>query len=350
MAIEMATKQKTGMSVRWIWIAAIIIALVVGTVGGYFYGNYVGSQSLAKSPTQVRMGITPYSMYSAMIQNFQEVRDKWTAAETKYNVKFTWAWPEEDVTTFFYGGVDVIAVGALEAAEMKYNRDYETYVFGILNWNEDVFIVRGNSTYQSLNDLKGKKLAHFGWDSGAVKFAELLVKKDFNLNLTTDFEWVVAPPDVCVELLNNGDVEAALVYSTPWTYGVAHYGMRILYGPFTETWKALTGDRGLANEGLVTTKQMLDNHPEVAKAIIEGCSATRDFFIANTTRGYQYYHGSYSPEQKAAFNAIYPPDVYFPIPGPLTQGIIDSEFQSLTMAYELGLLDKQPTKDIFFTY
>jgi ABC-type nitrate/sulfonate/bicarbonate transport system substrate-binding protein len=309
----------------------------------------------ASIPVKVRMGITPWSALASMYQTYAEVRGMWAAAGTKYNVEFEWSWPEEDVANLFYGSVDVIAVGPLEAAELKYNRGFDTYDFGIIHWNEDALIVRGDSPYQNVTDLKGKKLAHFGWDSGAVKYAEVLWKQQYGIDFEKDFEWVVAAPDVCVELLNNKEVEAALVYGGPWTYGVVNYGMRILYGPYTKEYIKLTGHPGLSIESFVTEKTMLDKHPEVARAVNEAWTGTYNYFMQNlnSSTWSTYMDVSYglnTTEEQAKFREIYPPEQYFPAPGPLTQEIIDSEYLSLTWAFQNGLLDQQPQKDLFFTY
>ena len=306
----------------------------------------------ATQPVSVRMSPTPWSTFASLYDTFDEVKDIWEGIEAKYNVSFTWSWTEEDVSTFFYGGSDVVFVGPLEAAEIRFNRGLDVYVLSNTLWNEDALVVRGDATYTSVTDMVGQKLANFGFDSGAYKYAEVLWAHEYGIDASTDFEWIVPSPDVAVELTRTGDVEGAIVYGGPWAIGLADYGMKLLYGPYTEELKRLTGEYGAAIEAMVIRKDIVDAHPEVAKALVDGWIQLYEFMLQDPDYYYQKFlevsYGLTTQAQLDAFIEYQPFELHIVEAGPLTDGQIASDMQLLTWAYELGLLDQMPTEDLFY--
>jgi len=338
------------MNTKTVIALLVVIAAVLGVSLAFVIINQPVTP--AAPATVVRVAPTPWSTFASMYDTFDEVKNMWKGIEAKYNVSFSWTWTEEDVSTFFYGGSDVACIGPLEAAEIKFNRGLDVYVISNTLWNEDALVVNGDAPYTSVRDLVGKKLANFGYDSGAYKYAEVLWAHEYGIDAGTDFEWIVAPPDVCVELVRKGEVEGALVYGGPWAVGIADYGMKLLYGPYTEELKRLTGNYGAAIESLVVRKDLVVAHPEVAKALVDGWIQLYNFMAKDVDFYYRKFlevsYGLTTQAQQDAFIKIQPFEKHIVEAGPLTDGQINSDMQLLTWAFEHGILEKAPTEDLFY--
>jgi len=331
-------------------IAILVVVIVVLGISLVYVLVTPRAGGPTAAPTVVRMGISPWSSLSSMRKLYPEISDMWDSLETKYNIKWDWIITEEDASTLFYGGSDFAVLGPLETAEMVFNRGFQAYNFGNIVWNEDACVVRGDSPYQKVTDLLGKKLANFGYDSGAYKYAETLWAHEYGIDASEDFEWVVAPPDVCIELLNKGEVEAALVYGGPWAVGLHDYGMRLLYGPYTEEAKRLLGRPAAAIEGMMIRKDLADAHPEVPKAILEAWTNIYNFMAKDPIGIYDAFLGeSYglNPEQAATFRSIYPFEKHMAKPEPLTDAQIAADMQIIQWAYQHGIIENPPSDNIF---
>lgn len=69
-------------------------------------------------------------------------------------------------------------------------------------------VVPGESEAQTPADLKGKKVGHFGADSGTTMFIRLIVQEMYGFDVLDEYEMSQVGPAALVSLLKEGEVEA----------------------------------------------------------------------------------------------------------------------------------------------
>lgn len=69
-------------------------------------------------------------------------------------------------------------------------------------------VVPGGSEAKTPEDLKGKKVGHFGADSGTTSFIRLIVQEMYGFDVLREYEMSQVGPAALVQLLAQGEVEA----------------------------------------------------------------------------------------------------------------------------------------------
>lgn len=69
-------------------------------------------------------------------------------------------------------------------------------------------VVREDSDIQDPTDLVGRKIGHFGMDSGTTSFLRVLLQEGWGVDITEDVEFVEVGPAALGELLASGEVDA----------------------------------------------------------------------------------------------------------------------------------------------
>lgn len=103
-----------------------------------------------------------------------------------------------------------------------------TNFYPILNNNASI-IVKKDSPYQSPKDLVGKKVGHFGADSGTTSIMAALLDRDFEIDVFKDYKLVEAGPPALVELLGQGQVEAIFDFTPHTDRALTEADGRVLY-------------------------------------------------------------------------------------------------------------------------
>lgn len=124
-------------------------------------------------------------------------------------------------------------------------------------------VVPGSSTAQSVTDLKGKRVGHFGLESGTTTYLRQLVEKTDGFDLTREFDMQQAGPAALVPMLEAGGIEAMLNFEPHVSSAmVATKGRYLLQG--AEAYRA-------ANDGFspwlgifVASDDWLTDNPDLA--------------------------------------------------------------------------------------
>jgi ABC-type nitrate/sulfonate/bicarbonate transport system substrate-binding protein len=94
----------------------------------------------------------------------------------------------------------------------KVNLEDQSVAFLLpLYTNHGALLVRTDSPYQSIEDLRGKKIATLGQISGLYTSMQVLLRK-MGLDWERDFELVSGPAPAVIAALERGDVEAGLPF------------------------------------------------------------------------------------------------------------------------------------------
>lgn len=144
-------------------------------------------------------------------------------------------------------------------------------IFAPLLWNFVEVVVREDSPYQHLDELKGKKVGVPDRITSTFQSSKLVLKS-MGYDLEKDFEVVIVPPQPPAQLglLERKDVEALILNEPAVTQALAKGRRGIL--TFNDRWQELTGEPFLFL-GAAASQQWLDQNADaarrVARAIID---------------------------------------------------------------------------------
>ena len=122
-----------------------------------------------------------------------------------------------------------------------------------------------DSPAQSLEDLKGEKIALLPPVSGQYQDFKLLLAK-MGHSLENDFKPVTGPPPAIEAFLKRGEVAAAILFEPNATNLELAGGYRPLF-KLTDQWQEITGDP-LYMLGISANKQWISGHEEEAECVV----------------------------------------------------------------------------------
>ena len=147
--------------------------------------------------------------------------------EEKYNMKIvnTTTWDE---TAWFIGGhADIASLADYEMPPIAQNSGKEFIAFGQYNMMRNTIFVKADSPYQTIEDLKGKKIAVSGGGADAIMWRAMILKK-YGLDLKLgggDFKCNVQEFQAMPISLDKGDVDACvglIDYEIPYMVNGTH--------------------------------------------------------------------------------------------------------------------------------
>lgn len=137
-------------------------------------------------------------------------------------------------------------------------------IFAPQIWSGNAFIVRTNSPYKSLRDLKGKKIGNFSRVTGAYFFSAVIAKEQ-GLDIEKDFQSIPAATGALIALLERGEVEAINMFQPHVTKLVLTGRYRVLVD-FDKALNAIFGSPPLKT-GIATLKATAEKRPDLLKAV-----------------------------------------------------------------------------------
>lgn len=169
-------------------------------------------------------------------------------------------------------------------------------------WSGNSWLVKKDSPYKSLGDLKGKKIGNFARVTGAYFFSAVIAKEK-RLDIEKDFQSIPAETGALIALLERGEVEAINMFEPHTTRLVLSDRYRVLLDFDIELEKLFGAPPLKSSVGML--KETVEKQPGLVKAIrgayidaikmIKG-GQDKDFF---ETKAKEFFNLS-TPEQIAA--------------------------------------------------
>lgn len=135
-----------------------------------------------------------------------------------------------------------------------------------LQTEHGVLFVPEDSSAQSLEDLKGKKIALLPPVSGQFNDFQMLVAQ-MGMDLESDFETVTGPPPAIEAFLKRGEVDAAILFEPNATNLELGGGYRPLFA-LDAKWEEITGNP-LYMLGITANQEWFEGHAEEAACAVE---------------------------------------------------------------------------------
>jgi ABC-type nitrate/sulfonate/bicarbonate transport system substrate-binding protein len=209
--------------------------------------------------------------------------------EQKYNMKLktisTW-----DELAFFGGGhADIASTGDYEIPALMAESNEDLVVFGIYNLGRVPIFVKTDSPYQTIQDLKGKKIGVPGPLSSTMIWGVMLKATegvDFRVG-GGDFDLVVNDHMVNGELLRNGEIEAGVIIPEALVPEMRDGTVRLLYGA-GGTWEYYRDNfdpekkhKGVPGNIFLARKSWFEAHPDEVQFFLAMWQAGIEAWKAN---------------------------------------------------------------------
>jgi ABC-type nitrate/sulfonate/bicarbonate transport system substrate-binding protein len=131
-------------------------------------------------------------------------------------------------------------------------------------WSGNAWVVRKDSPYKTLADLKGKKIGNFSRVTGAFFFSAVIAK-EHGLDIEKDFQAIPAETGALIALLERGEVEAIDMFQPHVTKLIVSGKYRILLD-FDVELKRIFGSPPLKT-GMAVLRDTAEKQPALVKSI-----------------------------------------------------------------------------------
>ncbi len=147
------------------------------------------------------------------------------------------------------------------------SQGYKISTFYPIATQDATLVVRGDSPYQTAEDLKGKLVGHDGLESGTMTAAQILLKAFHNIDIEKDYSLQLTEEAALMRLLNRGDLEAIFLGQPEVLISETTYGTRSVWGPAGEEWTAKHGGH-ILNISMCAYEDWLVQHPDLARGVM----------------------------------------------------------------------------------
>jgi len=211
---------------------------------------------------------------------------------------------------------------------------------GLLSVN--ALYVLASSDYQTIEDLKGKRIGVWSFGSSTVQAFEALVAEKTGLQLRKDFQTTTAAPPALVGLLKDGKVDAVIDVS----------GLTIAMEAAPDTFRNIAQLNNLwieqSGNPLPLTSwwcyaDWYDSNKDVAAALLRGAEKSVGYWRDNTDAILKQYGGPANVDNQAKIDVV----SNWAQQGQVfqqstTQDFLDSTWKFLTLMQKHGFLDQVP--------
>ncbi|MBD1550748.1 ABC transporter substrate-binding protein [Pseudomonas typographi] len=277
---------------------------------------------------------------------WQTVIEKYLDPAYSEGLKLEWvvADPGKMQVQLAAGSLDVGVFGAVGLATLN-NKGYDISLFGPALNNHGRWLVKGDSPYQSPQDLKGKRLA--SQPETTETYQQARIASSLNgLDLKKDFQVIFGPPTANLALFDRGDVDGVIVLEPTATRMVANGAREI--ARVGDLWKHATGtqeDPFLV--GLAAQRKWLAANREVASRLASLFAAANQL-LHDRPEVLKDIHQAFGlGDTETAAIALLPqrlPSAYATRWDESVWRQIDKE---LEVAVSVGVLDKKPDQPIY---
>ncbi|MEO1197817.1 MAG: ABC transporter substrate-binding protein [Pseudomonadota bacterium] len=133
-------------------------------------------------------------------------------------------------------------------------------------------VVPGDSTYETPEDLIGRPVGHFGFDSGTTTFIRIIVNDIYGFDVTEEYEFAEVGPAALVPLLASGEVDAIFNFESFVSEAIVatdgHYLMQA-----HQAYSDYTGGFSPWITNMVAHDDWLQENPELAYAVRDAYDA-----------------------------------------------------------------------------
>ena len=301
--------------------------------GGYWYWNFQKIENV--SFIVMKGGATEFLMNVIKAEKIDQKN------RINITLKVAPSPPEGERMFFAREGADVAPIGPVTIAQQKL-AGKQVGIIGPYLLNSTSVLVKKGSPYQSISDLKGKKLGTRTKTTALYQSLAIALNK-IGINLDTDFS-LVFPASFAEsgEYLKRGDIDAVAVGEIEISKLLATGEYRELLS-LRDLWKNLTGEQ-FSLVYTVVFQDWLDAHPRAAKRLVKTVIDGAGYIKSNpeVVTTYKDLWGAKTDEEVKLFQKRIP-DIY---PDSWDNKDIEHIKSILKTAVDLKILPELPKGDV----
>ncbi|WDZ83380.1 ABC transporter substrate-binding protein [Micromonospora cathayae] len=242
------------------------------------------------------------------------------------------------------GVLDIYAFGPLGATEVN-TSGHDIVIVGPSLWNHGNWIVPADSPYQTVADLKGKKIGVQPPSSDTYRAAALASAVN-GIAFDKEYQLFTGQPIANLALYERGDLDAIIAIEPNATRLVAK-GNRQL-ASVSQLWQQGTGDTSpLFLNGVAVRRDWLAANRETAKAYVD-LTVEAWQLIKKDPSLTARYHADYGikPDEKKAIELL--PERLVPLYGDVWDDTVFANIdKQIEVAVEAGVLKKRADKPVY---
>lgn len=216
--------------------------------------------------------------------------------------------------------------------------------FEALTINHSSLLVRKDSPYTKLEDLKGKKVFAVTRTSGTYQ-SFYTVSRMMGVDPEKDFQVIFGAPEGGRRFLETGQVEAFNIYEPFPTNMLSAGTTRELVRVRTE-WKRLTG-KDMFLIGVVAYEDWIVGNRDLARRVAATVREAVDVIRGNPARTIQENRATQGIETDAAARLAETRLIEMYTSEPLNGALIESAYFEIEKGAEFGLLNVKPKKELW---
>ncbi len=235
---------------------------------------------------------------------------------------------------FLAGKTDVIWVGVTQAADMR-NKGVPVKIVLAHAAAAERVVVRAQSPFRSLSDLKGKKIGTPGAGTTAHTLFMLIAKENYKLDPARDFQTLKASEDNMALYLMRGELDAAILKVE--TFAAMDNGQTRVISVLSDEWKKLNqSDTPFILLSSTFREEYVRDHPDAVRRYILGMQEANVYASTHQAEVAQLLATEFSMPLVAAQRYLVNwNQIYFCELGPGVRDTITKEWQRMTVAGDL---------------
>jgi len=173
---------------------------------------------------------------------------------------------DASVQFLIQGNSDVSFDGDPITAALLRSQGNDTTTFYPMAVQDVTLMVRGDSPYQSPEDLMGERVGHDGLESGGMTAANIMLSEFDDIQITEDYELQLVQEPALIRLLDRGELEASFMAQPFILTAMLESDMRPVWGPGWEEWEQAEGGRSW-NITIMASEQWIRDNPDLARGV-----------------------------------------------------------------------------------
>ncbi|MEW6609285.1 MAG: ABC transporter substrate-binding protein, partial [bacterium] len=250
-----------------IMIVSLIGSVLVSLIGSVLF---IGC---SKKTQKVSLGYVSTGLTGLAVQVMKDLK-----IPEKYGIEFEYQGfldPSSSNDAFVLGKYQVNLAAGVNVIALARSKGYKVQYFFPTLVNSVSLLVKKDSLYNSLSDLKGRKTGWYGLPSGGGTAFYVLAKKK-GIDILKDYQLIQSKPPALPPLLEKGELDAIVIYEPFVSRMLATGNYRVILGPFYQEWEKETGFK-MEMSGFAAKDEWIDQNFDLIKKLIKAWKETVDY-------------------------------------------------------------------------
>lgn len=255
---------------------------------------------------------------------------------------------DASVQFLLQGNSDVSFDCDLVTPALLRTQGHEISTFYPLVTQDATMVVRGDSPYETPEDLVGQPVGHDGLESGTMTTAQIMLDAFHDIQITEDYELQLTEEAALIRLLDRGELEAIFLGQPEVLISQINNGTKSAWGPAYQEWVDERGGQ-IWNITLCAYEDWLVENPDLARGVMAAWDDALAWINEDPSRltedPFPELFGIENPEVLEAFADLVANSVYFT--NSWTEDDVKAGRDFVQFAADLGtVIDEAPENSV----